>query len=136
MSTLFKSFVIFYIGLFFAYASNVSIINVYDSKVLIDSNKAFVIDVRELDETKFGIVKNALVLPLSLMTNNRADFDRKVMSIPKGKSVIVYCASGRRASIVGAELEKMGFKVFNMEKFKNWTEAGYPVEQFTSKEKI
>jgi rhodanese-related sulfurtransferase len=45
-----------------------------------------------------------------------------------GKTVIVYCGSGRRSEMVGTELAKKGYKVLNMGGFDSWKNAGLPVE--------
>jgi rhodanese-related sulfurtransferase len=42
--------------------------------------------------------------------------------------VIVYCHSGRRAEIVGSEIVKKGFKVFNLGGFDAWKSGGLPTE--------
>jgi rhodanese-related sulfurtransferase len=118
------------------YASNITLISAQDTKKLYDSDNAVIIDVRESNEFKDGVVKNAILLPLSLMTNNKSVFEKEISKIPHHKTVIVYCASGRRAGVVGAEIARMGFKVFNMEKFNNWKAAGFPIDHVRPKGKI
>lgn len=108
MSTLAKYFLFSYVLLTFSYAGIIPGIGVKDTKILIDNKKAIIIDVRETVEIKNGMVKGAILLPLSKM--------------------IVYCALGRRAGIVGTELEKKGYKVLNMGKFSSWKDAGLPIE--------
>lgn len=127
MSIFAKSFIVFYALMLFAYAS-IPGISVRDTKKLIDSKKAIIIDVREPIELKNGMVKGAILLPLSKMSDDRIFFDHEVDSIPKDKTIIVYCVSGRRAGIVGAALEKKGYKVLNMGKFSSWKDAGLPIE--------
>jgi rhodanese-related sulfurtransferase len=133
MSVLFRFFVVFYLGLFFTYASSVSLISVHDSKELLENSKAVIIDVRESSELKDGVVKNALLLPFSIMINNKSAFDKEISKITKDKTIIVYCASGRHAGIVGAEIKKMGFNVFNMEKYNFWKAAGLPIDYVSVK---
>ena len=42
----------------------------------------------------------------------------------KGKSVILYCASGGRSALAGKLLKDMGYdKVYNVGGFKDWTGA-------------
>lgn len=128
MSLLFKTFLFSYVLLIITYASNIAGIGVRETKKLIDSKKAIIIDVREEVEIKKGMIKGAIFLPLSKMTDDRVSFNHKIETIPKDKTLIVYCASGRRAGIVGIELEKMGHKVLNMGKFSSWKDAGFPIE--------
>lgn len=46
------------------------------------------------------------------------------------KTVILYCASGGRAALAGAALKELGYKdVRNLGGFKDWVEAGGPVER-------
>lgn len=62
------------------------------------------------------------------MTENKNDFDKKVSELPKDKTFIVYCRSGRRSSIVGDDLQKKGFKVLNMGAFDSWKKTGFKTE--------
>lgn len=44
--------------------------------------------------------------------------------------VILHCASGGRSALAGKLLKDMGYtQVFNLGGFKDWTEAGGPVEE-------
>lgn len=90
--------------------------------------KAVILDVREENETSKGRVKDSILLPMSLMTNDRAAFDKKVEEFKKYPVVIVYCHSGRRAGIVGLELEKAGLKVFNLGGFETWKQTQLPTQ--------
>lgn len=103
-------------------------INSNQAKQLIDDKKAVVVDVREADEVKSGKVKGAIVLPMSLMNNNKVEWEKEADKLPKDKTIIVYCKSGRRAGLVGEELTKKGFKFLNMGGFDSWKSAGFPVE--------
>jgi rhodanese-related sulfurtransferase len=48
----------------------------------------------------------------------------------KGKTVILYCASGGRSALGGKVLEDMGYdRVYNLGAFKDWAESGGPVEK-------
>jgi rhodanese-related sulfurtransferase len=49
--------------------------------------------------------------------------------LQKDKPVIVYCASGGRSALAGRTLKDFGYqKVFNLGGFKDWVEAGMPIE--------
>jgi rhodanese-related sulfurtransferase len=74
------------------------------------------------------MAKGAIFLPLSKMNNDRAAFDKIIGHIPKSKTIIVYCASGRRAQLAGIEIEKKGHKVLSMGAFSSWRDAGFPIE--------
>lgn len=110
-------------------ASGVESISPQNSQLLIKKKEAIIVDVREIDETSAGAVKGAIYLPLSLMNQNKKEFDQKVMQLPKDKTIIVYCRSGRRSGIVGEALKKEGYKVLNMGGFDSWKEAGLETEE-------
>ena len=43
--------------------------------------------------------------------------------------MILYCAAGGRAALAGKTLQELGFgEVYNLGGFKDWAEAGLPVE--------
>jgi len=90
--------------------------------------KAVIIDVREKNETDKGRVKDSILLPMSMMKNDPAAFNSKVAELKKAGSVIVYCHSGRRAGIVGAELKKYGLDVYNLGGFDSWKNQQLPTE--------
>lgn len=112
----------------FVFASSLESIKPVDAKKMVDEKKALLIDVREADEIKAGKAKDAIVLSKSLMDNNKVAWTAEVDKLPKDKTIVVYCASGRRAGIVGEELVKKGFKVLNMGGYEPWKSAGLPVE--------
>ena len=46
------------------------------------------------------------------------------------RPVVVHCAAGARAALAGKLLKDMGYtQVFNLGGFKDWVEAGGPVEK-------
>ena len=50
--------------------------------------------------------------------------------LDKGKTIITYCASGGRSALAGRTLKEFGYeKVLNLGGFKDWAEAGLPVER-------
>ena len=111
-----------------AQAAVIAGISAIESQYLVKNGQAVLIDVRETLETKTGIAKGARLLPMSKMNDDRISFDKEIATIPKDKTLIVYCASGRRARIVGEELEKKGYKVLSMGTFNSWKNAGLPIE--------
>jgi rhodanese-related sulfurtransferase len=89
---------------------------------------SIIVDVRELNEQKEGRIKDALSLPMSIMDNDKTAFEKIIAGYPKDKNIIVYCHSGRRAGLVGSELEKKGFKVLNLGGFEAWKTSNLPIE--------
>jgi rhodanese-related sulfurtransferase len=97
---------------------------------LFDDNNAVIIDVRELDEQSRGRIRGTLSLPMSVMDNDKALFEKIIATYPKNKKIIVYCFAGVKSNLVGNELLKKGFQVLNLGAFKEWSSKGYPVEAF------
>jgi len=123
-----RFFVVFCLYILSTHANVVDSIGVVDARKIVESNKAVFLDVREPEETKLGFIKNAIVLPHSLMKSDRQLFNKEIRKIPNDMTIIVYCASGRRSGIVAKELVVMGRKVFNMGKFSDWKNAGFSVD--------
>jgi len=69
------------------------------------SKKAIVIDVRTKEEFQMAHYKDALNIPYDEIEKHI-----KKLEAYKDKPIIVYCRSGRRASIAKQTLEKYGFK--------------------------
>lgn len=113
----------------FVFANPVESIKPLEAQKMQQEKKAIIVDVRELDELKAGMVKDAVSAPLSTMKDKKEEWEKIVSTFPKNETVIVYCKSGRRAGIVGEELLKKGFKVLNMGGFESWEKAGLPVDK-------
>lgn len=111
------------------FATSLATITPLESEKLLKENNAVIVDVRELDETSQGAVSGTNYIPLSLMTDNKKEFEKRITELPKDKTIIVYCRSGRRSGIMGSELQKRGFKVLNMGAFDAWKAAGLKTEE-------
>lgn len=112
----------------FVFASSLESIKPIDAQIMVTEKKAIILDVREPEELKEGKVKDAVVIAKSLMDNNKEAWGREIDKLPKDKTIVVYCRSGRRSEVVGGELVKKGFKVLNMGGFSAWKSSGLPVE--------
>ena len=115
--------------LIWSQVSGIDKISVKDANQMVLEKKAVVVDVREQDETKDGFVKGAVLAPISVMKNNKDEWTKIEKSLPKDKTIVLYCKGGGRAGRVGEELSKKGFKVLNMGGFSSWQEAGLPVDK-------
>lgn len=65
---------------------------------------ALVIDVRTPEEFERGHIVGALNVPHTQITNNLASIGND-----KARSIVLYCASGRRAGLAKAALEALGY---------------------------
>lgn len=112
-------------------ADTVERIDAEDAKALIDDGEAVVIDVREPAELMAtGKVPGAINIPLAecLARADPASPDHEAALQPE-KTIIVYCASGKRSQFAGNELLELGYReVFNLGGLKDWELAGFPVD--------
>jgi len=70
-------------------------------------NELNIIDVREVDEVRAGIIPGAINMPLGLVEFRMPELD-------KSKEYIMVCRSGARSGRASQFLESYGFKVINM----------------------
>lgn len=89
-----------------------------------DSAKVVRLDVRTADEYAAGHIGNAVNIDVL-----KDDFKgRAVESLPKDKTIAVYCRSGRRSKKAAGILVENGYKVIELDGgYVGWTEAGKPV---------
>jgi rhodanese-related sulfurtransferase len=107
-------------------------ISMEEAAKMMASGKALVVDVRDLPEVQSsGKVQGAINVSRGML-EFRADpqspyYDK---ALDPGKTVILYCASGGRSALAGKTLQDLGYKdVRNLGAFKDWAEAGLPVEK-------
>jgi rhodanese-related sulfurtransferase len=102
-----------------------------DAQSMIEKGEAVVVDVRDSAEVQAsGKVPGALNISRG-MIEFRADADTPYHEpkLQKDKPVILYCASGGRSALAGKTLKDFGYtEVYNLGAFKDWAEAGLPVE--------
>ena len=67
----------------------------------------FLLDVRTPSEYQKGKIDGAKLIPLH-------ELDARVKEVPKGKEVVVYCASGVRSAFACRKLKSLGFRVKNL----------------------
>ncbi|MGM7682235.1 rhodanese-like domain-containing protein [Cytobacillus sp. Hm23] len=66
-----------------------------------------IIDVREVDEVRTGIIPNAIHIPLGLL-------EFRLHELDKSKEYIIVCRSGNRSGLATRFLEGQGFRAINM----------------------
>jgi molybdopterin/thiamine biosynthesis adenylyltransferase/rhodanese-related sulfurtransferase len=83
------------------------------------------LDVRELDEVRNGIVPGAKNL-------SRAHFESRVEDLlpDKGSEVVIYCASGVRSAFAARTLEELGYEnvVHLKGGFNRWKDLGFQID--------
>lgn len=99
---------------------------------MIAKGNTLVVDVRDAPEVeKSGKVAGAVHVSRGML-EFRADPESPYhdKNFDKGKSLILYCASGGRSALSGKALKDMGYdKVYNLGAFKDWAESGGQVEK-------
>lgn len=114
-------------------AANASVprITPAQAKEMIARNNILVIDVRDAPELeKSGKIAGAVQVSRGML-EFRADPAAPThdKNFDKGKTLILYCASGGRSALGGKVLKDMGYtQVYNLGAFKEWAESGGPVE--------
>lgn len=102
------------------------------AKEMISKGNTLVVDVRDSAEVeKSGKVSGAVNVSRGML-EFRADPESPYhdKNFDKGKTVIVYCASGGRSALSGKVLKDLGYtNVFNLGAFKDWAESGAPVDK-------
>jgi rhodanese-related sulfurtransferase len=103
-----------------------------EARALLEKGEAVAVDVRDAAElAASGKVAGAVHVPRGML-EFRADpgVPSHDKALRQDKTVIVYCASGGRSALAGKTLLEMGYKdVRNLGGFKDWAEAGLPVEK-------
>ncbi len=99
-------------------------------KAELDQKDVLLVDVRELHETKEGVIPGAVLAPRGMLEfyadpttpYHIAGFDR-------ARRVILYCASGGRSALGAKTLQELGYTdVAHLAGgIKAWKEAGHPV---------
>jgi rhodanese-related sulfurtransferase len=93
---------------------------------MIRNGNTLVLDVRDAPEVAAsGKIAGAVHVSRGML-EFRADPESPYhdKNFDKGKSVILYCASGGRAALAGKQLKDMDYdKVYNVGGFKDWTGA-------------
>ena len=102
------------------------------AKEMIAKGNTLVVDVRDGAEVESsGKIAGAVHVSRGML-EFRADpeLPSHDKAFAKDKTVLVYCASGGRSALAGKLLKDLGYKdVRNLGGFKDWAEAGKPVEK-------
>ena len=75
-------------------------------ELMSQKNDFMIIDVREMDELKSGIIEDSIHMPLGLCIRN---VKKKQIEDMKERKICTYCGTGYRGNIVADELNKEGF---------------------------
>ena len=99
------------------------------ANIISDTTTVILVDVRTAEEYGSGHIENALNIDVK-----QDDFEETaIKTLPKNKTIAVYCRSGRRSRTAAELLIKKGFqKVYNLDKgITNWLEEGREINKPT-----
>ena len=85
---------------------NITEINVQKAKELIANSAVTIVDVREESEFKDGHIDNAILLPRGVLEFKIGNVSELA---DKSATVIVYCATGKRAALSANVMQMMGY---------------------------
>lgn len=94
----------------------VSAISATDPKTaysMVQKDQAVIIDVREEDEVKSGMIKDAKWFPLSKVLNDKA-WKEDFMKVTGDKKIFLHCRSGKRSERVMNILKDNGISSENI----------------------
>ena len=87
-------------------------------ELMSQKNDFVIIDVRELDELKSGIIEDSIHMPLGLCIRN---VKKEQIEEMKNRKICTYCGTGYRGNIAADELSKAGFYAVTLDGgFSNW----------------
>lgn len=80
---------------------------------MVQKNEAVIIDVREEDEVKAGMIKDAKWFPLSKVTGDK-NWKEDFVKLTQGKKIFLHCRSGARSGKVMDILKQNGIESENL----------------------
>ena len=95
---------------------------------LMSAGKAVIIDVREKDEVKDGMIKGAQWIPLSDLKEKPEATVKHLKSILKDKELYAYCRSGNRSGKFLDQLKHLGIKGKNLGGYNDLVSKGLPTQ--------
>jgi phage shock protein E len=89
--------------------------------------EAIILDVREEDEIKSGMIKGAQWIPLSDLNRHPIESIKKLKALLGSKALHIYCRSGQRANTFIHKIKEQGLAGTNLGGFSGLENQGLPV---------
>jgi thioredoxin len=107
-------------------AQTVQDVDAVKFKELTTQKDMLILDVRTQGEYSRGHIKGSTLIDLS--SPSAAD---RLNLLQKNKTVLIYCLSGSRSTVVAQYMQKQGFsKIYNLTYgLMDWNRQGFPLEQ-------
>jgi rhodanese-related sulfurtransferase len=129
MPSILRLFALFLLPVALASAAEVPRVSPAKAAQQVAAGQAVLIDVREPAEwNETGVAGPAVLLPMSDFKGDQKLWKPFLAAHP-GQPLILYCRSGHRAGVVGAQLAAHGRSVANAGGFKDWQAAGLPTRK-------
>ena len=84
-----------------------------DAYSMLKNIQAILIDVREADEVKDGMIEKATWMALSKLKADNA-WEKELRESSKGKKIFLYCRSGKRSEVARELLKQKGIEAENI----------------------
>lgn len=100
-------------------------VNAVDFKNLMVADSSLIIDVRTPEEFQESHIPGAV----NIDWNNQGEFNSKIATLAKDKTILIYCHSGHRSGLATQYLKEQGFeKLYNLETgIVGWKAANFAV---------
>jgi len=111
--------------------ARVPTIGVGEAMGLLEGDAALFVDVREAAEVaQSGKIRGALHVSRGMLEFRACEtMPTHDKAFSKDRTIVLYCGTGGRAALCGQALQELGYgDVRNLGGFKDWIEAGGPVE--------
>jgi rhodanese-related sulfurtransferase len=96
--------------------------DVHEAARLLEAGEAVALDVREPSEWRHGRIPGALHVPMS-------ELPARSSLLPHDRAIIAVCRSGNRSGRVTSSLERLGFRIENLEGgLRAWRRAGLALD--------
>ena len=92
-------------------------------KLLRGKNPPLLVDVRQPQETQAGVVRGAVLIPLT-------EFGQRLEELPRERPILTICRSSHRSPIAARKLAKAGYEVLDVKGgMLAWEQAKLPVQK-------
>ena len=112
-------------GLFdWLFGRKVPQISVQEAQELLRSkNPPLMVDVRQPQETQVGVVRGAVLIPLT-------EFGKRFEELPRERPILTICRSSHRSPIAARKLAKAGYEVLDVKGgMLAWEQAKLPMSK-------
>jgi rhodanese-related sulfurtransferase len=112
-------------GLFdWLFGKKVAQISVQEAHNLLKGkNPPLIVDVRQPAETQAGVVREAVLIPLT-------EFGKRLEELPRERPILTICRSSHRSPVAARKLAKAGYEVLDVKGgMLAWEQAKLPVKK-------